>query len=219
MMASNRFSKSKGFNERDSNTSTMSNNAATGGIIKTVILPFDEINSLKAELEHLKQFRASQKALFEAAIQGYQKDKLIRLQEANLRQQDFNQSIKELEGRLAKRDKDGYEISKNFFQYKHDVQKSKDKLNDEKELLLIEKRALEDQMAKLKERSINDKEYAKDLYSQKTENFAQRFRQLTHKNENDLKVIRVQYEQFCTDSKQELKDMEAKIQMLSLIHI
>jgi len=43
-------------------------------------------------------------------------------------------------------------------------------------LLLIEKRALEDQLGKLKETAIVDKEYAVDLYNQKTENFAQRFR-------------------------------------------
>jgi len=50
-----------------------------------------------------------------------------------------------------------------------------------------------------------------DLYKQKTDNFAQRFRQLTHKNENDLKVVRVQYEQFQDESKTELKTLEQQL--------
>jgi len=36
-----------------------------------VILPFDEINNLKEEVEYLKQYKLQQKSLFEEAIQGY----------------------------------------------------------------------------------------------------------------------------------------------------
>lgn len=39
---------------RDTLNTTIESNTATGGIVKTVILPFDQINNLKAELEHLK---------------------------------------------------------------------------------------------------------------------------------------------------------------------
>ena len=77
--------------------------------------------------------------------------------------------------------------------------------------MLIEQRALQDQLSQLKERSLNDKQYAVDLYQEKTDNFAQRFRQLTHKNENDLKVIRVQYEQFQGESRGELEAMEQQL--------
>jgi hypothetical protein len=56
-------------------------------------------------------------------------------------------------------------MSKDYFQYKHGVQRSKDTLSDERELLLIERRALEDQLAKVRENSVNDKEYAVDLYT------------------------------------------------------
>ena len=69
----------KGFNWCLIQNSTIAANKVTGGIVKTVILPYDQINNLKAELEHLKQYRITQKALFEEAIQGYQKDKVIRL--------------------------------------------------------------------------------------------------------------------------------------------
>ena len=49
------------------NTS-VSANGTTGGIVKTVLLPYDEIINLKHELEYLKQYKISQKALFEEAI-------------------------------------------------------------------------------------------------------------------------------------------------------
>lgn len=51
----------------------------TGGVVKTVLLPFDELNNLKAELEYLKQYKIQQKELFEEAIQGYHKDKVVRI--------------------------------------------------------------------------------------------------------------------------------------------
>ena len=51
-------------------TSTTSVSTA-GGIIKTVILPFDEINNIKSELEYLKEYRASQNALYEETIASY----------------------------------------------------------------------------------------------------------------------------------------------------
>jgi hypothetical protein len=55
---------------------------AKGGIVKTVILPFDEINNLKAEVEALKEYKIKQRELFEETIQGFRKDKVVRLQEA-----------------------------------------------------------------------------------------------------------------------------------------
>jgi hypothetical protein len=38
----------------ESNKSDIQVNQTTGGIVKTVLLPFDQINNLKNELEHLK---------------------------------------------------------------------------------------------------------------------------------------------------------------------
>jgi hypothetical protein len=99
---------------------------------------------LKNELEHLKRYRQAQKDIFESAIQGYQKDKVIRLQEANLREQDFMNTIASLQQRLDQREQEGYAISKNYFQYKTEVNKAKDRISDDKELLLIEQRALQD---------------------------------------------------------------------------
>ena len=159
-------------------------------------------------MENLKVYKQHQKALFEESIQAYQKDKLIRHQEAHLRSQDFQASIKQLQARLKLREGEQWEISKNYFNYKAEVQKSKDKIADERELLMIEKKALEEQLSKLKDLSLSDKEYAVDLYKQKTENFAQRFRKISQQNENDLKVSRMQFEKFQAESFGELDKLE-----------
>ena len=88
------------------------------------------------------------------------------------------------------------EVSKSYFGYKHTVEESKQRIKDDRELLLIEKRVLEDQLEQLKERSFNDKEYSVEMYQKKTDSFAERFRKLTQKNEHELKVVKIQYEQF-----------------------
>ena len=79
-------------------------NTQTGGIVKTVLLPYDEIINLKNELEYLKLYKQQQKELFEETIQGYRKDKIIRLQEWNLKEGDFVSSIKGIEERLNERE-------------------------------------------------------------------------------------------------------------------
>lgn len=56
------------------------------------------------------------------------------------------------------------EITKSYFGFKNTVTESKKRIKDDRELLLIEKRVLEDQLDQLKERSFNDKEYSVDMY-------------------------------------------------------
>lgn len=73
------------------------------------------------------------------------------------------------------------EVSKKYFSYKHACEQSKQRIKDDRELLLIEKRALDDQYEQIKERAFNDKQYSVDLYQKKTDSFAQRFRNLPKK--------------------------------------
>ena len=86
-----------------------------------MILPYDEINNIKNEIEYLKQYKIKQKNLFEDTIQDFQKDKIIRMQEFQLKQQDTNEIFFQLKERLQQREQDSYQISKDFFQYKHQV--------------------------------------------------------------------------------------------------
>lgn len=142
--------------------------SSTGGIVKTVILPYDEINNIKTELEYLKDYKARQKSLFEEAIQGYQKDKVIRLQEFQLKEKDIQETMTAMQGRTKQAEEEGYQMSKDFFQYKHQIQKARDQMTDERELLNIERMALQDQLDLVKVNAENDQQYAVGLYNQKT---------------------------------------------------
>ena len=44
-------------NKSEKSTNSRISINPTGGIVKTVILPYDEINNLKAECEYLKQYK------------------------------------------------------------------------------------------------------------------------------------------------------------------
>lgn len=48
------------------------------GIIKTVILPNEEINRLACEAEELRQYLGAQKQVYEDSVKAYEKDRLIR---------------------------------------------------------------------------------------------------------------------------------------------
>ena len=51
---------------------------AGGGIVKTIILPNEEINRLGVESEELRNHLQTEKALYEEAIAGFKKDRAIR---------------------------------------------------------------------------------------------------------------------------------------------
>ena len=56
-----------------------------------------------------------------------------------------------------------------------------------------------------------DQAHAVDLYAKKTDNFAARFRKQAQSNENDLKVIKVQYEQLQQQYVNDLRQLEAML--------
>lgn len=112
---------------------------STGGIVKTVILPFDEINNIKVELEYLKQYKDAQKALYEETIDGYHKDKIIRTQEFNLKEIDMLKTIANLQERFDIREEEAQVISKDYFEYKRHVNRRKEQQAEERERLLAER--------------------------------------------------------------------------------
>ncbi len=83
-----------------------------GGVVKTVILPNEEINRLGVELEELKCFLSAQNALYEEAIKAYEKDRAIRMQEFELRTEDHNDKVYEMKQRTEDKTKVNYELSK-----------------------------------------------------------------------------------------------------------
>jgi hypothetical protein len=70
------------------------------GIIKTVILPNEEVNRLAIEAEELKQFLHAQKQVYEESVKSYDKDRLIREQEFEMKQQEFQETLVQLRQRL-----------------------------------------------------------------------------------------------------------------------
>lgn len=66
-------------------------------------------------------------------------------------------------------------------------------MQDEYDLATVENQALKNQLDKLLDAAKNETKYSESLYSQKTNQFAQRFRKLSKENEEDLAIVKVQY--------------------------
>ena len=116
--------------------------------------------------------------------------------------------IKNLQERYKIREEEAQVISKEYFAYKHQVQRRKEAQAAERQRLLDERKALEDQLAQLRTTADTDQAYAVDLYNRKTDDFADRFRKQAQSNENDLKVIKVQYEQLQQRYVDDLRELE-----------
>ena len=107
---------------------TQSSGYTGSGIIKTIIMPNEELNKLGLESEELRNFLVSQQNIYEEALSGYHKDRVIREQEFKLKEIDFKERIDELNDRLKMREEANYQLSKDYFAYKHAVSKNKQKL-------------------------------------------------------------------------------------------
>lgn len=134
-------------------------------MVKTIVLPHEDINRLSSEAQELTQVMNAQKALFEDTVSGYQKDRSVRTQEFDLKAQDFENTIAELERRLAERKSMNHAISTDYFNYKHAIIGAKAHLDDQIALAKVENEALKQQVDKICEAERADGNYSEQLYA------------------------------------------------------
>lgn len=116
-----------------------------------------------------------------------------------------------MKARLQQRQDINYKLSKDYFAYKHVIDKTRLTLQDDFELLKVENDALKQQLDKYLDVTSTDTSYAANLYTQKTRAFAQRFRKASKDNEEDLHVVKVQYAQVQDKYLKDLHTMESKL--------
>jgi hypothetical protein len=112
-------------------------------------------------------------------VSAYQKDRSVRKQEFDLKERDFNERYSELQARLADRKALNYQISSDYFNYKHVIDGAKLSLEDQIKLAKMENESLKESVNKIIEAEKTDQVYSENLYSQKTDQFAARFRRST----------------------------------------
>lgn len=108
-----------------------------------------------------------------------------------------------------------YEISNDYFNYKHAVEQQNQKLDDQIELARVENEALKKQLDGILEHEKAEGDYSENLYAQKTQQFAARFRKSSKQNEQELNVIKVQYSEVQDKYLKELQELDMKIKMTS----
>lgn len=67
------------------------------------MLPHEDFNKLAVEGQQLANFLKEQEQLFNDAVNAYQKDRSVRMQEFDLKERDFQERYSELQARLAER--------------------------------------------------------------------------------------------------------------------
>jgi hypothetical protein len=72
----------------------------------------------------------------------------------------------------------------------------------------VENSALKDQLDKILDMQQSQVDHSTQLYDQKSESFAQRFRKQTKQNEEDLNIIKVQYGEIQDKYLNEIKTLD-----------
>jgi aspartate ammonia-lyase len=131
--------------------------------------------------------------VYEESISAYEKDRLIREQEYQMKEQEFRDTLALVRGRLDQRQAVNYQLARDFFDYKHLVGKTRQRLQDEQDLAQVENQALKNQLDKLLDAVKHETKYSEKLFDQKSNNHAHRFRKLSKENEEDLAIVKIQY--------------------------
>ena len=194
---------------------TAHSTAAKGGVVKTIVLPHEDLNRLGTDGQLLMQVLEQQKALFQDTVAGYQKDRSVRTQEFDLKQRDHEDKMNQLQFRLQKDKELNAQIAGDYFNYKHQIVEAKQRLEDQTALARVENEALKKQMDEIIEAENAEGTYQEDLYAKKTEQFASRLRKSSRKNETELNIIKVQYSQVQEEYLSKLKALEAEIKKIN----
>jgi len=186
-------------------------NMKSKSVIKTVILPNEDVNRLGLESEELQPFLRDQQALFEQTARGYEKDRILREQEFRLKEVEHAENMGKWEKLYKEKDKVNYEMTKRFFDYKHHVQQRRQQLKDEQDLLKVEQETLKNQLHEAREKAEITTDHAEKIYKTKEENFQKRFRKETRVNEEDLTVVKEQYSKAQDKIIKDLQETEKKL--------
>ena len=134
-----------------------------------------------------------------------------------MRTRDHNDKIRNLQDVLKKEKELNYDLTKQYFEYKHAIHVQKQHLKDQMELAKLENDQLKQHLDKTLNDMPEDAVYTQKSLKKKESNFASRFRKQSKENEEDLHIVKVQYEQvqakYLTDLQQlqkELKEVTEK---------
>lgn len=109
-----------------------------------------------------------QEALFNDTVQGYQKDRIVRQQEFDMKDRDFDEQIAVLENRLSEKKHLNHKLTTEYFQYRNATVEDAKRLEDALEVAKVERATLEAQLEKSLTAQEQNCQYNDTLYSQKT---------------------------------------------------
>lgn len=163
---------------------------------------------MTSEADMLLEVLQKQESLFNDTVSGYQKDRVVRQQEFDLKEKDYSDQIQGLQTRLQERKDLNYKLTSEYFAYKNAATEDKKRLQDAIELAKLER----DQLMEAAEKAFTQEEqncqYNENLYGQKTKQFANRFRKANLKNEEELNIIKTQFTDVQGQYLNELKNLK-----------
>ena len=95
-----------------------------------------------------------QESLFNDTVSGYQKDRVVRQQEFDLKEKDYSDQIQGLQTRLQERKDLNYKLTSEYFAYKNAATEDKKRLQDAIELAKLER----DQLMEAAEKAFTQEE-------------------------------------------------------------
>eukprot|EP00826_Nyctotherus_ovalis_P008352 TRINITY_DN12158_c0_g2_i3.p1 TRINITY_DN12158_c0_g2~~TRINITY_DN12158_c0_g2_i3.p1 ORF type:complete len:411 (-),score=166.25 TRINITY_DN12158_c0_g2_i3:227-1459(-) len=170
-------------------------------VLRTVVLPNEQITSLQLEVENLRQINNEHKWLYEQQLASLKEDQMVREEEMKLKYEDLKEKIQVMDRRLQKDEEMNYAITKglpfvhavDYLNDKHECQARETQAQKENKAL---RRANEQLQVKLKDTKSRTQQQLQRAESEKDQSSSEvmgRFRDRVQGNEESLQIIKEQY--------------------------
>lgn len=164
------------------------------GKIKTIFMPFAEVNKLRNKIDRLKQYRQDQKKLYQQSLAAYEKDKSIKNEEIKLRKIDFEKKYAQLAEVVSKRNALKEEICRNYFSERHRIKEvDSPSVDMYAQKLLADKQEFEKRLEEEQLRLEREVAFKVETIDKNTQDYINKYRNQVKRKEIKVNVLRDQF--------------------------
>lgn len=158
-------------------------------VVRTIYMPNESVDVLKLIIRSLRTQLDEQAALAQQRCQALLEDRLIREAEAKEREETQRAQIKDVSKKLSEAQQNIRTVTKDFLELKHTAQSRERNLKERASEANLQNQALKKKMQTLSKRAKKSENKIKE----ETDNYVDHFRTQTITKEEDLAVIKAQY--------------------------
>lgn len=184
-------------------------------IVRTIILPKEEEQLLKQEINYLQTQQKNTRNFYENQLSKLEESKKLKDEETKLQLLAASERIEELLKRNQKLENLNYEITKDYLHLKYDSSQIEKRLYEELELVKLQNESLSSCITDINKKTQIEKELNKNDFERKNKELSNALRNQIKNYEDQNNLIKEQYKQVQKVYNNKLADLEDRLSKMT----